>query len=200
MEIFWTKCLTQEVGSCFPHCTRFYVSLLYCVQGVWLGRLCFLSVLLVLLNSCSSQHPFRSQGKTLECSGKHPNLFCARGMPWQGACWGALQDRWGYFSPSPGKKGEKLEVGTSFKSKATSSSCAYEGSTLIAHATSCRWCRAALMALPFSLQSEDVRWALCSPWWFCCGSAPHKHSPSEELPTFMGIEQASQTHTPQRSE
>lgn len=30
------------------------------------------------------------------------------------------------------------------------------------HATSCTWCRAALMALPFSLQSEDVRWAQLS--------------------------------------
>lgn len=92
MEIFWTKCLTQEVGSCFPHCTKFCISLLYYVQGVWLGRLCSLSVLLVLLNSCSSQHPFRSQGETSEY--KHPNLFSAGGMPWRGACWGALQDTW----------------------------------------------------------------------------------------------------------
>lgn len=66
----------------------------YYVQGVWLGRLCSLSVLLVLLNSFSSWHPFRSQEETLECGGKHPDLFSAGGMPWQGDCWGALQDIW----------------------------------------------------------------------------------------------------------
>lgn len=103
--------------------------------------------------------------------------------------------RWGYFPSSPSKKGEKPEVGSSFKTKAASSPCTCKGSTPIAQATTCTWCRAALMALPFSLQSEDVRWPLCSPWWCCCGRASQEHSPSEELPTFMGIAQACQTHT-----
>lgn len=48
---------------------------------------------------CSSeqlQQPASLQisGETSECSDKHPNLFSAGEMPWQGACWGALQDVW----------------------------------------------------------------------------------------------------------
>lgn len=105
MEIFWTKCLTQEVGSCFPHSSTFCVSLLYCVQGLWLGGLCSLSVLLVVLSSGSSQHPFRSQGRPWNAVAS-TQIFSVLGKC---SGRGLVEEhckipRWGYFPPSPGKK------------------------------------------------------------------------------------------------